>query len=125
MDGVTLLVQHVNPAGAGHPDPELSKRTRAMLELGGSYPPWAYATGLVLTPPMPRGPRRAGTPWCLNALSLVDPGMVACRDSVPARSGRIVVLARRGRRLRDFFPIAICISYGQYSVIVVALYCDR
>jgi len=111
-----LLVQHVNPQIAGHPDPELSKTHQAMQQLGGSYPPWAYATGLVLTPPLPWNATR----WYAFALNALAAGVLGwwCY-TVLGGAGSIGSWLAVAAAFA-IFPIAICISYGQYSVIVAA-----
>ncbi|HEX5069853.1 MAG TPA: glycosyltransferase family 87 protein [Vicinamibacterales bacterium] len=111
-----LLLQHVNPQTAGHPDPELSEAHQVMQRLGGSYPPWAYATGLALTPPLPWTTTRWYA-FILNALAIGVLGWW-CHDHLRPAGGTWSWLAVAAAFA--IFPVAICISYGQYSVIVAA-----
>ena len=111
-----LLIDGINPQTAGHPDPGLDEGHAVMRTLGGSYPPWAYATGVLLAPPF----SWEATRWYALLLNLVALGVIAWW------------VHRQLRRFGDtwtwiavaaalaVFPISICVSYGQYSVIVVA-----
>jgi hypothetical protein len=103
-----LLAQGLNPQLYGHPGVPASHAK--MVDQGGSYPPWAYAIGFVLVPPLPFDAVR----WYFAALCVVAlavMGVWAARQA--GWLGAAGALA--------IFPAAICVSYGQYGVIVTAL----
>jgi hypothetical protein len=111
-----LLLHGVDPQLAGHPDPELPVTHEAMKKLGGSYPPWAYATGLVLVPPLP-WPMVRWYAVLENLVALGVLGLWAYRQVLPF--GRGWAWLAVGSSL-SMFPAAICLSYGQYGVVVAA-----
>src|SRR4051812_8392 len=47
-----LIVGGLDPQVLGHPDLDMPASHAPMSTLGGSYPPWAYTTGLLLVPPL-------------------------------------------------------------------------
>jgi Glycosyltransferase family 87 len=109
-----LVWEGTNPQVSGHPDPELSEVHQGMKILGGSYPPWAYSTGLILVPPMP---------WRLvrwyavlaNSLALGVLGWWSYQQA--RRFGNTWAWVSVCSALA-MFPTAICLSYGQYGVII-------
>ncbi len=116
MEG-QLVVQHRNPQRLGHPDPELPPSHEVMREAGGSYPPWSYALGLVLVPPLDW----PATRWFFAGVSLASLGALsAFAYSRLRRQSRLDALVGV---LLPFasFPAAICTSYGQYALVIAAL----
>ena len=111
-----LVVRGLDPQELGHPDPDLPPSHAPMATMGGSYPPWAYTTGLLLAPPLGWAATRAYYAMvCMASLAAI--GCWAYRlgaGSPPALRSCCVagVLA--------LFPFAICISYGQYGVPIAA-----
>jgi hypothetical protein len=111
-----LLLAGINPQLAGHPDPALSGTHDAMKALGGSYPPWAYAAGLLLAPPL----SWEWTRWYATLVNALALGVLAWWVYQQARHlGQTTAWAAVAAALA-MFPIAICLSFGQYSVIVTA-----
>jgi hypothetical protein len=102
------LADGQNPQTQGHPGLPDSHAT--MRTQGGGYPPWAYAMGSLFVPPI----SFTGARWyyaivCAAALALLAAWGVRMAGWV----GLGGVLAT--------FPAAICISYGQYGVVIAAL----
>lgn len=111
-----LLLGGINPQTAGHPDAGLDRAHAAMRTLGGSYPPWAYATGVLLAPPL----SWAWTRWYALLVNLAALAVIGSwAHSQVLRFGQTWARVAAVSALA-LFPISICISYGQYSVIVVA-----
>ena len=102
------LAEGQNPQTQGHPDLPDSHAT--MRTQGGGYPPWAYAIGSLLVPPI----SFTGARWyyaivCAAAVALLAAWAIRMAGWI----GLGGVLAS--------FPAAICISYGQYGVVIAAL----
>jgi hypothetical protein len=109
-----LVWEGVNPQVAGHPDSELPEVHEPMKELGGSYPPWAYSTGLVLVPPLPWRLVR----WYAVLLNSAALGILGWWSYQQVhRFGRTWAWVSVGSALA-MFPTSICLSYGQYGVII-------
>lgn len=111
-----LVSERVNPQLYGHPDAKVRETHPAMVEAGGSYPPWSYATSMLLVPPFE---------WKFTRLYFAVINIfalcVVCywaaqsvRDSVPL-AGLVGPLA-----VASIFSIAICVSYGQYALLITA-----
>jgi hypothetical protein len=103
-----FLAQGLNPQLHGHPD--VPDSHAAMRAQGGSYPPWAYTIGSLFVPPI----EFAAVRWyyaVLCALALAVLAAWACR--LAGWLGAAGVLA--------IFPVAICVSYGQYAVLIAGL----
>lgn len=103
-----FLAQGLNPQLQGHPD--VPDSHAPMRTQGGSYPPWAYTIGSVFVPPI----EFVAVRWYyagLCALSLAIVAAWAWRLS--GWLGAAGVLA--------IFPGAICVSYGQYAVLLAGL----
>lgn len=107
----------VNPHTAGHPDNQLPETHESMRAVGGSYPPWSYAVNLFVTPPLPWHAAR----WYFAVLSMASLAVVVhwCFASERATSGRCPGLAAPA--VLAMFPMAICTSYGQTGVLILAL----
>jgi hypothetical protein len=111
-----LMAEGLNPQEHGHPDPELPATHEAMRTRGGGYPPWAYALNMLFVPPWGWNAARwyfAG----LNLLAMAAIGAWAYRRAggcgrLYAGLGAASVLA--------IFPAAVCTSYGQAGVLVLA-----
>jgi hypothetical protein len=86
------------------------------LDLGllPGYPPWAYTTGLVLVPPLP-WPLLRWYSVLLNAAALGIIARWAYRQLSGCGQtwGWVAVASALA-----MFPMAVCISYGQYAVII-------
>ena len=111
-----LFASGLNPQLYGHDDPMLSSVHESMRNIGGSYPPWSYTTGLLLVPPVDWELAR----WYFAMLSLTSLGFSAfcayrwcASGSIPSAIAAAMVFA--------VFPSAICISYGQYAVPILGL----
>jgi hypothetical protein len=100
----------------GHPDGEFPPRLQAQQTLGGGYPPWATAVGLVVAPPVPWIFART---WfaLLNvaALAIVTIWAHSLGSKHGATFGWFLAAAALACA-----PAAICISYGQYAVLITA-----
>jgi hypothetical protein len=81
-----------------------------------SYPPWTYATNLVFFPPIPWQAIRYYHAF-LSVLAMGLMSFWAYREAAPwgRRTGLLAVVS-----LLAMFPITICVSYGQYSLLVTA-----
>lgn len=104
----------VNPQEAGHPDDIVAINHQLLTTLGAGYPPWAYSIGLILVPPVPWWLTR----WyavSINSAALVGIGWWAYNQA--KGYGHTWGWVSAGSALA-LFPTAICLSYGQYSVIV-------
>jgi hypothetical protein len=112
-----LLADGRNTQRVGHPDPLLPDTHKAMRLWGGSYPPWSYTFGLVFAPPVEWKPARL---WfallCLSALALV--AWDGWQRGLPF--GRTPALIAATLPFTNFAS-AICLSYGQYGVLVTGL----
>ena len=112
-----LLLEGRNPQRAGHPDPMLPPTHEVMRNYGSGYPAWSHTFGLLLVPPLEWDATRyyyAGV--CL--LSLAGLSLFAWRRARPfgvweAAVASLLVFTN--------FSVAICVSYGQYGVVVSAL----
>lgn len=112
-----LLVEGRNTQRVGHPDPLLPPTHEVMRHFGGGYPPWSYAFGLVVAPPIAWPLAR----WWFAALNLVAMAGIAAYAWRRARPlGRTQALVA-SLLVFASFPAAICLSYGQYGVLVSAL----
>jgi hypothetical protein len=112
-----LLVAGQNTQRVGHPDPLLPETHSAMRGWGGSYPPWSYAFGVLLAPPIEWQMARA---W-FASLNLLALAVVAHYGWQRARLlGPEPALVAAGLPFA-VFPVAICLAYGQYGVVVAGL----
>ena len=113
-----LLMEGKDSHTWGHPDPELPPALRWQRTLGGGYPPWATAMGLLIAPPVPWPLART---WfaILNVASLVVIGSWAYSIGVKYSRpfGVFLVAASLASA-----PTAICVSYGQYAVLITAAF---
>lgn len=112
-----LLVEGRNAQRVGHPDPLLPRTHEVMRRFGGTYPPWSYAFGLVFAPPIAWPLAR----WwfaALNVLAMAGIAAYAWRRARPLGRTQALVAALL---VFTSFPAAICLSYGQYGVLVSAL----
>jgi hypothetical protein len=111
-----LLIEGKDSHTWGHPDPELPPALRWQRTLGGGYPPWATAIGLVVAPPLPWSVART---WfaILNVGALAV--ICAWGYSIGARYSRPFGLFLVAALLACA-PVAICVSYGQYPLLIAA-----
>ena len=112
-----FMAEGLNPQVMGHPDKAVAAKHGSMISAGGSYPPWSYATGMLLVPPFDWHWTRCYFA-ALNALALGFVGIRAYRQGV--RIGRIEAWICVCS-LFAMFSLAVCLSYGQYSFIIFAL----
>jgi hypothetical protein len=112
-----LTYQAQNPQTAGHPDHELPASHEGMRTLGGSYPPWSYTLGMALIPPL-QWRWTVAYFWGLNVIALVTLALWAFwrLRSVDARLATLAAAIPLTN-----FAAAICVSYGQYGVLVAGL----
>lgn len=111
-----LLIQGKDSHTWGHPDPELPARLRWQRGLGGGYPPWATAMGLIFAPPVSWPVAR----WWFAIINLLA---IAFAVGWAFHRGRA-----HSRHTGLFFaastlasaPAALCVSYGQYALVVLA-----
>jgi glycosyltransferase involved in cell wall biosynthesis len=111
-----LIVAGTDPTLAGHPEADLPDKHRGMTKFGGGYPPWGYATGLLLAPPLPW----TATAWyfavlCFVALAVIGRWAWGLGPEPGVRGNALVAVS-----VLAIFPIAICLSYGQYTLIASA-----
>ena len=112
-----LLAEGRNNQRVGHPDPRIPDTHRIMRQAGGSYPPWSYVFGLAFVPPFG---------WTLvryyyAGLSLA--GLAAVSLFAWSRARPLGRYEAAAAALLPFtnFSTAICISYGQYAVVIAGL----
>ena len=111
-----LFVMGRNPQLYGHPDPELPQSHTPMKSLGGSYPPWAYTTGLLLVPPW----NWTATRIYYAALCLLSLVVISYLSVQATRGFSVLEKIGAVSGILACFPFAICISYGQYGVPITA-----
>lgn len=112
-----LLVEGRNTQRVGHPDALIPASHEIMRRSGGAYPPWSYLFGLLFVPPAAWWQAR----YYFAALNLLALGAVGW--FAWARAGRLTRTEALVAAVLPFtsFPAAICLSYGQYGVVVTAL----
>jgi hypothetical protein len=99
----------------GHPDPELPPRLHWQRTMGG-YLPFSTVIGLLLAPPVSWTIARTYFA-CLNVVSLVVIASWAFRrGAAQGKAHGIFMVAA----VVACAPVAICISYGQYGVLITA-----
>jgi len=112
-----MIYRGENPQEHTYPEDLLPELIIGGRNVKGNYPPWAYATGIVLVPPLGWPAARiyfAGL--CLAAFA----GLGYWAFSVGRRVGRQWGWFIAAAAL-SAFAICVAISYGQYSLIVAAL----
>lgn len=112
----SLVYQGLNPQTHGHPDPDLPQSHAIMKNLGGSYPPWSYAINMLFVPALDWTWTRCYFAL-LNTIALFVIGFWANREG--AKYGRPIALLSM-LSVGAFFPLAICLSYGQLAILVTA-----
>jgi hypothetical protein len=111
-----LLLEGKDSHWYGHPDPLLPPRMVVQRKLGSGYPPWGTALGLILAPPVPWPMARVWFAF-LNATAM----FYICRWSYLLGRGTSVTFGVfLVAAVLACAPTAICLSYGQYSIIVLA-----
>lgn len=116
-----LMYDGRDPQEGGSNDP-VSARSHPGVSLRGSeYPPWAYATAMLLIPPLGWGVARAYF-GAANAAALAVIGFWAYRTARGRQLGRPDA-ALCVSSVLAIFSFAICLSYGQYTVFVTACLC--
>ena len=88
-----------------------------MRKAGGSYPPWSYAFGVLLVPPV----EWQLTRWYFALLCVIALIVSAHCSYRWARPEGWAPAAAAGLLVFSNFSTAICISYGQYGVLVLGL----
>ena len=112
-----MIYQGENPQEHTYPEDLFPELIIGGRNVRGNYPPWAYATGFALVPPLGWSAARiyfAGL--CLAAFA----GLGYWAFSVGRRVGRQWGWFTATAAL-SAFAICVAISYGQYSLIVAAL----
>jgi hypothetical protein len=112
-----LLAEGQNNQDVGHPDPLLSPVHEVMVRSSGGYPPWSYAFGLLFAPPLEWTLAR----WWFAAISLVSLATIGLIAWARARPLGPLPAAVAATLPFTNFSSAICLSYGQYGVLVSAL----
>ena len=111
-----LLVEGKDSHSWGHPDPELPPALRWQRTLGGGYPPWATAIGLVAAPPVSWSLART---WFailnIGALAVICAWGYSIGIKYSRPFGLFLVAASLACA-----PVAICVSYGQYPLLIAA-----
>jgi hypothetical protein len=112
-----MVDQGENPQEHAYPEDLFPELLIGGRNVKGNYPPWAYATGMALAPPLGWSAARiyfAGV--CLVAFA----GLGYWAFSAGRRAGRQWGWFTAAAAL-SAFAICVAISYGQYSLIVTAL----
>jgi hypothetical protein len=112
-----LLVRGLNTQTVGHPDPMLPPANEVMRRASGGYPPWSYTLGLAFAPPLD-WPLVRNWFAAISLIALAGVSRFAWLRSRPLGLLPAVIAA-----LLPFtsFSNAICLSYGQYGVVVNGL----
>jgi hypothetical protein len=111
------IAQGLNPQAMTYPEELLPEMILGQRNVRGNYPPWSYAMGMLLVPPVNWNLVRVYFALTnMGALCIV--GWWSYRRGEEAAKGwgpvaAVSVLAA--------FAICVCLSYGQYSIIAVAL----
>ncbi len=112
-----MIADGLNPQEMTYPAELLPEMIIGQRNVKGNYPPWAYATGMLLTPPLN---------WTLvrlyfavvSAVALAALGLWSYRIGENFESGTGQLAAAS---VLAIFAVCVCLSYGQFSLIVVAL----
>jgi hypothetical protein len=110
-----MIYQGLNPQEFTYPAHLLPDLVEAQRNVRGSYPPWSYATGMALVPPLEWSMARAYFAL-VNVIALALLGYWA--SCTCARCGNKWALVAAASVLA-IFSVCVCLSYGQYSVVVV------
>jgi hypothetical protein len=112
------VVSRLDPQLVGHPDAELLETHEGMKGLGGAYPPWSYTTAMLFYPPLSWEALR----WYYASICALSVGLILWWASrlflPPDRMTKVLAAAS----VTAVFPTAICISYGQFAVIIAACF---
>jgi hypothetical protein len=111
-----MVVRGQNPQELKYPEHLLPERILGMGNVRGSYPPWSYATGLFLVPPIDWTLTRVYFAF-LNVMAIGAVGCWAysCGERATKGWGLVAIVS-----LLATFSISVCLSYGQYPVLVLA-----
>jgi hypothetical protein len=112
-----LFVQGLNPQTHGHPDPLLPPTHEVMRSAGGGYPPWAYSLGLLFVPPLDWTMTR----WYFATISVLALAGIATAASARVGEARGPYSVIAAALPFANFAAAICLSYGQYAVVLSGL----
>jgi hypothetical protein len=113
-----MIYRGVNPQEHTYPAHLLPENVLAQRFVRGSYPPWSYGTSMLLSPPGSWSAIRV----YFAAVNMIALTAIASWSYAAARrrcGGRWGALAAAGGLA--IFPICVCLSYGQYSIVVLAL----
>jgi len=112
-----MLIQGQNPQDQTYPEDLLPELIRAQKDVRGSYPPWSYATGFLLAPPIAWPAVRVYFA-SINIIAMVGLGcwLFLRGEQLGAGWGRAVLAS-----VLAAFPFCVCLSYGQYSIVVLAM----
>jgi hypothetical protein len=110
-----MIYQGLNPQDLTYPEHLLPDLVKAQRNVRGSYPPWSYATGMVLVPPVEWSMVRVYFAM-VNVVALALLGYWSFGTC--ARCGNKWALVAVASVLA-IFSVCVCLSYGQYSVVVV------
>ena len=112
-----MIVRGLNPQELTYPEELLPEMILGQRNVRGNYPPWSYATGMLLVPP--------GN-WTfvrvyfalINILAMAAIGCWSyfCVERAAKGWGPVAAVS-----VLATFAICVCLSYGQYSIIVAAL----
>lgn len=112
-----MVYQRLNPQDHTYPEHLLPENVNAQKNVRGSYPPWSYATSVALVPPLEwRAARVYFAVLNLIALSwVVNWTYHHSEKKLPGHGVTVVALTLA------IFAFGNCLSYGQYSIVVLAL----
>lgn len=112
-----LIRQGLNPQEHTYPEHLLPENVNAQKNVRGNYPPWSYTTGLLLAPPIP-WPAVRVTFACVSFASIAWIGVWCYRQGQSLGPGWGAVALASALAA---FPFCVCLSYGQYSIFVLAM----
>jgi hypothetical protein len=112
-----MIRQGLNPQEHTYPEHLLPELIIGQRNVRGNYPPWSYATGLVLAPPISWQAVRI-TFACVNLLAIAGVAYWAFCQGENLEKGWGLVTAVS---VLAAFPFCVCLSYGQYSIVVLAM----
>lgn len=112
-----LIRQGLNPQEHTYPEHLLPENVSAQKHVRGNYPPWSYTTGLLLAPPIGWQTVR-GTFACVSFAAIIWIGIWCYRQGQMFGPGWGVVALTSALAA---FPFCVCLSYGQYSIFVLAM----
>ena len=112
-----MIRQGLNPQDLTYPEHLLPELIIEQRNVRGNYPPWSYATGLILAPAISWQAVRISFA-CINLLAIAGVAYWAFRQGEQLEKGWGLVTAVS---VLATFPFCVCLSYGQYSIVVLAM----